>query len=147
MSLSNVSFFRSGLTIACLKSAGTCDDVRDAFIITVITGTNSAEHRFRSHVGIGSNSHDLTGTDVTNRSTSNSLTVSKQTSGTPPNATSLFIAANVMSGWSSPQSTLSSRILHPFSMKWSPNRCASRTHMRWHCCYATISHEVLCNAK
>jgi len=52
------------------------------------------------------------------------MTVSKQTNGTPPNAASLFIAANVMSEWSSPQSTLSSLMLHPFSMKWSPNYCA-----------------------
>ena len=85
MSLSNIGFFRNGLTIACLKSAGTCDDVGDTFIV-VITGTNSTEHCFRSHIGIESNSHDLTGTDATNRLASNSQTVLKQTNGTPPNA-------------------------------------------------------------
>ena len=54
-------FFKSGLTIACLKSAGTFDVVTDAFVVAVVSGTNSCEHCFSSHVGIGSNSHDLTG--------------------------------------------------------------------------------------
>ena len=74
MSLSSVGFFKSGLMIACLKSVGT-------FIIAFISGTNSCEHCFNSHVDIGSNSHDLTGADATNCSTSNSVTVSMQTSG------------------------------------------------------------------
>ena len=91
-------FFKSGLTIACLKSAGTFDVVRDAFIVAVISGTNSCEHCFINHVGIGSNSHYLTGADATNRSTFDSVTVSKQTSGTPPNTASSLIAAIVVCG-------------------------------------------------
>ena len=83
MYLSIVGFFKSGLTIACLKSANKFDVMRDAYIVAVIGGTNSCEHCFSSHVGIGSNSHDLTGVDATNCSTSDSVTVSKQTSGTP----------------------------------------------------------------
>ena len=67
MSLSIVGFFKSGLTIACLKSAGTFDVVRDAFTLAVIRGTNSCEHRFSSHVNMRSNSHDLTGADASNR--------------------------------------------------------------------------------
>ena len=76
MSLSSVGFFKSGLTIDCLKSAGTFDVVRDSFIVAVISSTNSCEHCFSSHIGIGSNSHDLTGADATNCSTSDSVTVS-----------------------------------------------------------------------
>ena len=34
--------------------------VRDAFIVAVISGTNSCKHCFSGHVGIGSNSHYLT---------------------------------------------------------------------------------------
>ena len=83
MYLSIVVFFLSGLTIACMKSANKFDVMRDAYIVAVISGTNSCEHCFSSHVGIGYNSHDLTGADATNRSTSDSVTVSKQTSGTP----------------------------------------------------------------
>ena len=55
---------------------------RDAFIVAVISGTNSCEHCFISHVGIGSNSHGLAGADATNRSTSEYVTLSKPTSGT-----------------------------------------------------------------
>ena len=63
--------------------------VRDAVIVAVISGTKLHEHCFSSHVGIGSNSHDLTGADATNRSMSDSVTVSKQTSGTPLNTAPL----------------------------------------------------------
>ena len=45
--------------MACTKSAGTFDVVRDAFVVAVISGTNSCEHCFSGHVGIGSNSHDI----------------------------------------------------------------------------------------
>ena len=83
------------------------DVVRDALIVAVFNGTNSCEHCFSSHVGIGSNSHDLTGADANNRSTSDYVTVSKQTSGTPPNTASLLIAATVVCERSSPQSTMS----------------------------------------
>ena len=72
-----VIFFKSGLTIAFLESAGTFDVVRDAFIVAVISGTNSCEHCFSSHVDIGYNSHDLTGAKANNRSTSDSVTISK----------------------------------------------------------------------
>ena len=60
--------------IACLKSAGTLDVVIDAFIVSLISGTNSCEHCLGSQVGIGSNSYDLTGAEATNRSTSDSAT-------------------------------------------------------------------------
>ena len=67
MSLSGVGFFQSGLTIACLELADTFDVVRDPLIVAVVSGTNSCGHCFSSHVGNGSNSHDLTGADATNR--------------------------------------------------------------------------------
>ena len=70
MPLSNVGFFSR--VVCMLESAGSYDDARGTFIVAVITGTNSTEHRFRSRVNIGSNLHDLTGTNATNRSTSNS---------------------------------------------------------------------------
>ena len=117
MSLSSVGFFKSGLTIVCLKLAGTFDVVRDAFIVAVISGTNLREHCFSSHAGIGSNSHHLTGADAANRSTSYSVTVSKQSSGTPPNTASLLIAAVVVYDRSSPQSTMSFLMFDTFSIK------------------------------
>ena len=49
-----MDFFKSGLITARLKSGGTTDLVRDAFMIVVISGTSSDEHCFSSHVGIGS---------------------------------------------------------------------------------------------
>ena len=49
-------FFKSGLTIACLNSVGTFDVVRDTFIVAVISGTNSYEHRFSNHASIGTHS-------------------------------------------------------------------------------------------
>ena len=91
--------------------------VRDAFIVAVISDTNSCEHCFSSHVGFGYNSHDLTGADATNRLTSDSVTVSKQTSGTPPNTASLLIAAIVVCDRSSPQSTMSFLMFDTFSIK------------------------------
>ena len=117
MSLSSVGFLQSGLTIARLKLAGTFDVVRDPFIVAMISGTNSCEHCFSSHVGIGSNSHDLTGADATNRSTSDYVTVSKQTGGTPPNTASLLTAAIVVYGRISPQSTMSFLMFDIFSIK------------------------------
>ena len=117
MSLSGVGFFQSGLTIACLELAGTFDAVRDPFIVAVVSGTNSCEHCFSSHVGVGSNSHDLTGADASNRSTSDYVTVSKQTSGTPPNTASLLIAAIVVYERPSLQSTMSFLMFDIFSIK------------------------------
>ena len=90
--------------------------VRDAFIVPVISGTNSCEHCFSSDVGIGSNSHDLTGADAINRSF-DFVTVSEQTSGTPPNTASLLIATILVYDRSSQQSTISLLMFDTFSIK------------------------------
>ena len=60
-----MDFFKSGLITARLKSDGTTDLVRDAFMIVVISGTSSDEHCFSSHVGIGSSSQVLEGATAT----------------------------------------------------------------------------------
>ena len=49
--------------------------VKNAFIVAVISGTNSCEHCFSSHVSIGSNSHDLIGAETTSCWTSDSVTL------------------------------------------------------------------------
>ena len=64
-----MDFFKSGLITARLKSGGTTDLARDAFVIVVISGTSSDEHCFSSHVGIGSSSQVLQGATATSRST------------------------------------------------------------------------------
>ena len=73
--------------------------VRDAFIAAVISGTNSYEHCFSNHAGIGTNSHDLTGADATNRST---------------NTASLLIAVIVVYERTSPQLTMSFLVFETF---------------------------------
>ena len=44
---------------ALLYDVGTLPVLREALTIFVMMGTNSAEHYFTSHVGMGSSSHDL----------------------------------------------------------------------------------------
>ena len=83
-----MDFFKSGLITARLKSGGTTDLVRDAFMIVVISGTSSDEHCFSSHVGIGSNSQVLQGATATSRSTSDSVIGMKFINGTPSKQTS-----------------------------------------------------------
>ena len=51
--------------------------------ISVIRGTNSALHSFRSHVGKGSSSHDLTGDSLIILHISASVASIKVFSGTP----------------------------------------------------------------
>ena len=46
---------------AVLSDLGIIDFRNDMLTISVIRGTNSAMHSFRSQVGQGSSSHDLTG--------------------------------------------------------------------------------------
>ena len=91
-------FFKGGLTIACWNSVSTFDVVRDAFIVAVISGTNSYEHCFSNHAGIGTNS----GADATNRST---------------NTASLLTAVIIVYERTSPQLTMSFLMFETFSMK------------------------------
>ena len=90
-----MDFFKSGLITARLKSGGTTDLVRDAFMIVVISGTSSDEHCFSSHVGIGSSSQVLEGATATSRSTSDSVIGMKFINGTPSKQTSSLSAALV----------------------------------------------------
>ena len=52
MSGSNDSFFISGVTTAFLKTCGTRAEFREALIVLVIIGSNSAKHSFIRNVGI-----------------------------------------------------------------------------------------------
>ena len=90
-----MDFFKCGLITARLKSGGTTDLVRDAFMIVVISGTSSDEHYFSSHVGIGSSSQVLQGATSTSRSTSDSVIDIKFIRGTPSKQTSSLSAALV----------------------------------------------------
>ena len=90
-----MDFFKSGLITARLKSGGTTDLVRDAFMIVLISGTSSDEHCFSSHVGIGSSSQVLEGATATSHSTSDSVIGMKFISGTPSKQTLSLSAALV----------------------------------------------------
>ena len=61
ISLSKPVFFKCGRMRAVLSDLGIIDSRKDMLTISVIWGTNSALHSFRSQVGKGSSSHDLTG--------------------------------------------------------------------------------------
>ena len=61
ISLSKQVFFKSGRMRAVLSDLGIIDSRNDMLTISVIRGTNSALHSFRSQVGKGSSSHDFTG--------------------------------------------------------------------------------------
>ena len=62
ISLSNPVFFKSGQMWTVLSDLGIIDSRNDMLTISVIRGTNSPLHSFRSQVGKGSSSHDLTAT-------------------------------------------------------------------------------------
>ena len=68
---------------AVLSDLGNIDSRNDMLTISVIRGTNSALHSFRSHVGKGSSSHDLTGESLIIFHISASVASIKVFSGTP----------------------------------------------------------------
>ena len=53
--------FKSGRMCAVLSDLGIRESRNDILTMSVIVGTNSAMHSFRSQVGNGYNSHDLAG--------------------------------------------------------------------------------------
>ena len=59
ISLSKPGFFQSGQMSAVLSDLGVREPRNDTLKMSVIVGTNSALHSFRSQVGNGSSSHDL----------------------------------------------------------------------------------------
>ena len=68
---------------AVLNDLGIIDSRNDMLTISVIRGTNSALHSFRSQVGKGSRSHDLTGDSLIIFHISASVASIKVFSGTP----------------------------------------------------------------
>ncbi|WP_419626318.1 hypothetical protein, partial [Thiolapillus sp.] len=54
-----ISFFRKGLTIACLNTVGNVPESSDSFTTWVSAGTISSEQSNKRDVGIGSRSHVL----------------------------------------------------------------------------------------
>ena len=66
-----------------LSDLGIIDSRNDMLTISVIWGTNSALHSFRSQVGKGSSSHDLTGDSLIIFHISASVASIKVFSGTP----------------------------------------------------------------
>ena len=55
------SLFINGRTCELLNDDGTCEVSIEVLTISVNVGKSSGKHNFDSHVGIGSNSHDLLG--------------------------------------------------------------------------------------
>ena len=68
---------------AVLSDLGIIDSRSDMLTISVIRGINSALHSFRSQVGKGSSSHDLTGDSLIIFHISASVASIKVFSGTP----------------------------------------------------------------
>ena len=79
----NQFFFKSGRMWAVLMDLGIIDSRSDMLTISVIRGINSALHSFRSQVGKGSSSHDLTGDSLIIFHISASVASIKVFSGTP----------------------------------------------------------------
>ena len=113
-------------------------------MVAVISCTNSCEHCF----SIGSNSHDLTGADATNRSTSDYVTVSKQTSGT----TEYRVVAHSGHRSERPIFTAVDNVFPDVryflnKMITKALRHVHRAHIRWHCRYVSVTHDVSCDVK
>ena len=83
ISLSKPVFFKSGRMWAVLSVLGIIDSRSDMLTISVIRGIYSALHSFRSQVGKGSSSHDLTGDSLIIFHISASVASIKVFSGTP----------------------------------------------------------------
>ena len=83
ISLSKPVFIKSGRMRAVLSDLGIIDSPNDMLTISVIRGTKSAMHSFRSQVCKGSSSHDLTGDSLIIFLISGSVASIKVFSGTP----------------------------------------------------------------
>ena len=83
ISQSKPVFFKSGQMSAVLSDLGSRESHNDMLTMSVIVGTNSAMHSFRSQVGNKSSSHDFAGDSLMIFRISTSVTSIKVVSGVP----------------------------------------------------------------
>ena len=123
---------------AVLSDLGNIDSRNDMLTISVIWGTNSALHSFRSHVGKGSSSHDLTGDSLIIFHISASVASIKVFSGTPEKQ---FVTEPPVCVSVNPSSLLMFNIL--LVKKALKSFCQfSFTSMNWEDLVSTIPHHI-----